>query len=121
MTVRALAAQAVGGGAGELAQAATHLADQRAGVLVAVLEEAVDRGGGGLATHSGLTPVPAAARQTADPSGVLPERIRNGDATLAETETWYLQRALQRCDGNLAAAARVLGVDRSTVARKVKR
>ena len=69
-----------------------------------------------LGLPSGL---PATQRARAKGEEALPERVRNGDATLAEVEAWYLGRALQKSGGNLAATARLLGVDRSTIARKL--
>jgi DNA-binding NtrC family response regulator len=71
-----------------------------------------------LGLPSGLAP---ASRPAAKAAEGLPERIRSGEASLAEVETWYLRRALDKTHGNLAAAARLLGVDRSTVARKLQR
>jgi DNA-binding NtrC family response regulator len=50
----------------------------------------------------------------------VPERIASGDASLAEVEGWYMARALQRAEGNMTLAARMLGVDRTTVARKLR-
>jgi two-component system response regulator RegA len=36
--------------------------------------------------------------------------------------TWeYIQRTVQECDGNLSEAARVLGIDRNTVRRRLTR
>lgn len=49
----------------------------------------------------------------------LPPRIRDRQATLREVELWYLREVLQRCDGNQAEAARLLGVHRSTVLRRL--
>ncbi len=50
----------------------------------------------------------------------VPERIARGDAPLAEVESWYLTRALARAQGNMTLAARMLGVDRTTVARRLR-
>jgi DNA-binding NtrC family response regulator len=50
----------------------------------------------------------------------VPERIASGDASLAEVEGWYMARTLQRAEGNMTLAARMLGVDRTTVARKLR-
>lgn len=48
----------------------------------------------------------------------IPARILRGEATLDEVSTWYVRRALVATDDNLASAARVLGIDRTTLARK---
>jgi len=50
----------------------------------------------------------------------FPEALREGRLSLAEVERWYLERTIERVDGNLAAAARILGVDRTTVARRLR-
>jgi transcriptional regulator of acetoin/glycerol metabolism len=49
---------------------------------------------------------------------LLPAPIAAGTAPLAEVETWYVKRVLERSDHNYARAARTLGLDRSTVRRK---
>ncbi len=41
--------------------------------------------------------------------------------TLAEIEKEHVLRVVDACAGNLAAAARVLGIDRSTLVRKLRR
>jgi len=65
-----------------------------------------------LATH------PAPRRQDVPPGSPPPEPIATARASLAEVERWYVDRVLDRLEGNVAAAARVLGVDRGTVQRK---
>jgi DNA-binding NtrC family response regulator len=50
----------------------------------------------------------------------VPERIAQGQASLAEVENWYVSRALARASGNMTLAARMLGLDRTTVARKAR-
>ncbi|MEZ4469008.1 MAG: helix-turn-helix domain-containing protein [bacterium] len=40
--------------------------------------------------------------------------------TLEEVEQAYIQHVLARCDGNRSAAARVLGIGRNTLIRKLK-
>ncbi|MBV8760336.1 MAG: helix-turn-helix domain-containing protein [Deltaproteobacteria bacterium] len=52
-----------------------------------------------------------------DPVTVPSELAR----TLAEIEKEHVQRVVEACSGNLAAAARVLGIDRSTLVRKLRR
>lgn len=41
--------------------------------------------------------------------------------TLADIEKEHVLRVVAACSGNLAAAARVLGIDRSTLVRKLRR
>lgn len=66
-----------------------------------------------------LSEAPASPALRASFAGeVVPERIRGGSATLAEVEAWYAHRALEASRGNVAAAARLLGIDRTTLARK---
>jgi DNA-binding NtrC family response regulator len=55
------------------------------------------------------------------PGEAVPPRIARGDAPLEEVELWYARRALDRADGNLTQAARVLGIDRTTLARRLER
>ena len=50
----------------------------------------------------------------------LPPGIAAGEASLESVERWYMQRVLQRTEGNVARAARVLQLDRTTVIRKLK-
>jgi DNA-binding NtrC family response regulator len=49
----------------------------------------------------------------------VPAGIRRGEVSLVELERWYVRRVVDRAGGNVALAARVLGVDRGTVARKL--
>ena len=51
----------------------------------------------------------------------LPEAIAAGSASLREVEDWYVSRVLARQDGSSTAAARVLGIDRGTVRRRLER
>jgi len=46
---------------------------------------------------------------------------RPAPINLAELETQAIRRAMDRSDGNMAAAARLLGIDRSTLWRKLKK
>ena len=47
----------------------------------------------------------------------MPARVRDGVATMDEVERWYAERVVEKEGGNLSKAARVLGVDRGTLAR----
>ncbi|GAB4565504.1 MAG: hypothetical protein Tsb0020_16450 [Haliangiales bacterium] len=49
----------------------------------------------------------------------IPEPIAAGEASLREVEQWYLRRVLSQLDGNLSQAAKALGVDRSTLRRRL--
>jgi DNA-binding NtrC family response regulator len=51
----------------------------------------------------------------------LPEAILRAEAPLEALERWYIARVLEQAGGNAARAARVLGVDRTTIARKLRR
>jgi DNA-binding NtrC family response regulator len=50
----------------------------------------------------------------------VPPAVSAGSAPLAEVERWYLERVLARSGHNFAQAARLLGVDRSTLRRKFR-
>ncbi|MFZ5471443.1 MAG: sigma 54-interacting transcriptional regulator [Myxococcota bacterium] len=50
----------------------------------------------------------------------LPVALRDGTASEAQVVEWYQRRVVAKTKGNLAAAARVLGVDRSTLRRRAK-
>jgi DNA-binding NtrC family response regulator len=55
------------------------------------------------------------------PSGAaqLPRSISEAQASWATVQHWYMKRVLAHVDGNVAQAARVLGLDRTTVLRKL--
>jgi transcriptional regulator with AAA-type ATPase domain len=59
---------------------------------------------------------PAPASQHADE---LPQRIRDGLATMQEVNDWYMHRVLDRTNHNYTQTARILGIDRSTVRRRM--
>jgi transcriptional regulator of acetoin/glycerol metabolism len=50
----------------------------------------------------------------------IPLQIARHVATLSEVEDWYIHAVLAAEDGNFAAAARKLGLDRSTVRRRAR-
>ncbi len=58
----------------------------------------------------------ADARPRVDEDGAPPP-----DAPMEEIERWHIRRALEARGGNVSAAARALGIDRSTVYRKTRR
>lgn len=43
------------------------------------------------------------------------------DVPLEEVDRWHIQRALEACGGNVSEVARRLGIDRSTIYRKILR
>ncbi len=55
------------------------------------------------------------------PSESLPPSVVNGQATLEFVEEWYISRVLAESENNLTQAAQRLGVDRSTLRRRLKR
>jgi len=59
------------------------------------------------------------ARSSAgSPRWGAPEPIRRLEATLRQVEDWYRAAVIAREQGNLSRAARILGVDRSTLRRR---
>jgi two-component system response regulator AtoC len=54
-------------------------------------------------------------------AGWSPEPPDDLKAALEGPERWLLERALGRCGGNRSAAARLLGIDRSTLFNKMRR
>ena len=54
----------------------------------------------------------------AAPRWGAPEPIRQFEATLRQVEDWYRAAVIARESGNLSRAARILGVDRSTLRRR---
>jgi transcriptional regulator with AAA-type ATPase domain len=71
--------------------------------LLLGLEPALDDAGSGQIPATGPT---------------LPAPIAQSRATLREVEDWYIRRVLEHEENNFAAAARRLGLDRSTVRRR---
>ncbi len=49
----------------------------------------------------------------------VPLTVRSATATLDDARRWYVAHVLASSNGNIAAAARVLGVDRDTVRRQL--
>ena len=47
--------------------------------------------------------------------------IAAGTAPLEDVEAWYLQKVLDAQGGSQSAAARVLGIDRGTVRRRLEK
>lgn len=58
-------------------------------------------------------------QRPADPETAFLERAAEQGIDLAELERRYIQLVLERCGGNKAKASRVLGIDRSTLWRKL--
>ena len=49
----------------------------------------------------------------------MPPEIQRGEAPLQRVREWYIGRVADACDGNMTEAAKVLGIDRTTVRRYV--
>jgi DNA-binding NtrC family response regulator len=64
--------------------------------------------------------VSAEPAEAAPAESALPDTVRARSAPLAAVEAWYVAQVVAKCGGNHAFAARVLGVDRATVRRKVR-
>ncbi len=66
-------------------------------------------------------PTPAAEGQAVASSAAIPEGwFSAAPGTLQEVELAYIEFVLARCDGNRSQAARVLGIGRNTLLRKLK-
>ena len=71
-----------------------------------------------LGIDPGLRRGVAAGTAAAAPRWTAPEPVRRLEATLRQVEDWYRSAVVARERGNLSRAARVLGVDRSTLRRR---
>jgi DNA-binding NtrC family response regulator len=60
------------------------------------------------------------SRVPADPTGDLLASAAERQLPLAEVERGYNRRVLDTCDGNVSRAARILGIDRRTLYRKLE-
>ena len=49
----------------------------------------------------------------------LPTMVRDATASMQDASDWYLRYVLDHCEGNFTRAARILGIDRSTVRRRI--
>ena len=63
-----------------------------------------------------LTPTPHHSSEESQPSG-----LSSPEVSLAELEKQHIHRVLQYTDGNKSRAATILGIERSTLDRKLKR
>ncbi len=50
----------------------------------------------------------------------IPSRIAKHEATMKEVQDWYLRAVVDHAEENYAQAARILGIDRSTVRRRTR-
>lgn len=50
---------------------------------------------------------------------IQPMPTEDGPLTLRSVEKWYVQQVLMICNGNVQKAAKLLGVSRATVYRKL--
>ncbi|MBX3217117.1 MAG: sigma-54-dependent Fis family transcriptional regulator [Labilithrix sp.] len=65
---------------------------------------------------------PGVAQRAAEPPAdleALPIALRECTATMDQLVDWYARRVLERSDGYLARAARILAVDRTTLRRRL--
>lgn len=60
------------------------------------------------------------AELTARRGAGSPELPFTQDASLAEVESWWIERMIERCEGNKSEAARCLGIDVSTLHRRLR-
>ena len=67
-------------------------------------------------SHHRHPEVPTAAPSTP----LVPAPILECEVTLQDVGDWYIERVLAKLDGNLTQASRILGLDRSTVRRRIK-
>jgi transcriptional regulator with GAF, ATPase, and Fis domain len=65
--------------------------------------------------------LPEHLRQPTTPAGLLSAAPQGAGASLKDLEQDAIQKAMDRSGGNIAAAARLLGIDRSTLWRKLKK
>ncbi|MBI5533087.1 MAG: sigma-54-dependent Fis family transcriptional regulator [Deltaproteobacteria bacterium] len=72
--------------------------------------------------RSGPRALRIAREHLPDELGLQARALSNGNVlrTLAEVESSHIERVLQACGGNQVAAARILGVGRTTLWRKMK-
>jgi DNA-binding NtrC family response regulator len=69
----------------------------------------------------GLDPSITPAKPAVREAPTVPERVRKLRASLAETSDWYIARVLEETGGNHSRAARLLGIDRTTLRRRLSR
>ncbi len=70
-----------------------------------------------LGLDAGLRGGAAGVAPSAAEADGLPDPIRRGAASLQTVRDWYVGRVLESAQGNMTVAARILGVDRTTVRR----
>jgi len=85
-----------------------------------IIERSLIESGGGIIRpeHLGL-PMKTATSPPPRPTAERQERVAALPLNLAETEDLLIQRALQQTGGNIADAARLLGVHRTRIYRKL--
>jgi two-component system response regulator HydG len=74
----------------------------------------------GITTHSPRGGAPSDVPSDGAALAAIPRALADGTLPFAEVEAWYLEHVLERTGRNYAAAARILGLDRSTVRRKIR-
>ena len=105
------------------AQLAAHSWPGNLRELRNVVEHAALRAEGGTieAGHLDLGDAPAGRARFAHPGAVPPGSLPLGDRTLRSVEECLIRRVLEECDGNRSEAARLLGINRTTLYNKLER
>jgi two-component system response regulator HydG len=112
-----------------LGREVTGFSDEAAALLLAhdwpgnarELSNAVERGVA-VARFNEVAPVdlpPRISRSRASTGSLVEEMTRDGLPTLRELEDIYVEKVLRTCEDNKAEAARVLGIDRKTLYRRL--
>ncbi|MBL4632962.1 MAG: sigma 54-interacting transcriptional regulator, partial [Kofleriaceae bacterium] len=73
-----------------------------------------------LGLPAGLQSNTSSTAQTAEFAS-LPKRVAESQASLRQVEDWYIEKTLSAHGNNLTQAARILGVDRSTLRRRIRK
>ncbi|WP_428262186.1 sigma 54-interacting transcriptional regulator [Haliangium sp.] len=74
----------------------------------------------GLPTGISLSPEPDPDTRPRGVPNAIPDAIINAEASLQDVDDWYMRRVLDRTDGNITQAAKLLGIDRSTLRRRLE-
>lgn len=66
----------------------------------------------------GLPPGLQGSQSSSPRSALLPQEFTDNQASLRQVQDWYIEKVLSAHGNNLTQAARILGVDRSTLRRR---
>ncbi len=72
-------------------------------------------------SHGGLSSLWEKIFTRSQTSEDLPTRIREASATEDEVQQWYFKRVLEKTRWNVSRAAEILGMDRGTVDKRIKK